>query len=72
MLGLADEVVGVAAPGPVLLKLRNDKDAHVGSGTQYLSLVECSHRFGAHDPCGTHNIWYCLFLLDLTLSEMAI
>ena len=61
-----------AAPGPVLLTPRNDKDAHVGSGTQFLSSGGCSHRFDVHDPCGTHSIWYCLFLLDLTSSDMAI
>ena len=71
-LGLADEVVVVVAPGPDLLKPRNDEDAHVGSGTQFLSSVGCSHLFGVHDPCGTHSIWYCLFLLGLTSSEMAI
>ena len=62
----------MAAPGPVLLKPRNDEDAHVGSGTQFLSSAGCSHRFGVHDPCGTHSIWYCLFLLGLTSSKMAI
>ena len=62
----------MAALGPDLLKPRNDKDAHVGSGIQFLSLVGCSHLFGVHDPCGTHSIWYCLFLLGLTSSEMAI
>ena len=54
-----------------LLRPRNNEDAQVGSGIQSLSLVECSHRFGVHDPCRTHNIWYCLFLLGLTLSKMA-
>ena len=62
----------VVGPGPDLLKPRNDEDAHVGSGTQFLSSVECSHLFGVHDPYGTHSIWYCLFLMDLTSSEMAI
>ena len=70
-LGLADEVV-VAAPGPDLLKPRNDEDAHVKSNTQFLSSVGCSHLFGVHDPCGTHSIWYYLFLPSLTSSEMAI
>ena len=70
-LGLVDEVV-VVAPGPDLLKPHNVQDAHVGSGTQFLSLAGCSHRFGVHDPCGTHSIWYCLFLLGLTSSEIAI
>ena len=62
----------MAVPGLILLKLRNNEDVHVESGTEFLSLVECSHRFGAYDPCGTHSIWYCLFSLDLTSSEMAI
>ena len=62
----------VAAPSPDLLKPRNSEDAHVGSGIQFLSLAGCSHLFGVHDPCGTHSIWYCLFLLGLTSSEMAI
>ena len=70
-LGLVDKVV-VAASGPDLLKPRNDGDAHVGSGTKFLSSARCSHLFGVHDPCGTHSIWYCLFLLDLTSSEMVI
>ena len=70
-LGLADEVV-VAAPGPVLLKPRNGEDAHVGSGTQFLSSTGCNHRFSVHDPHGTHSIWYCLFLLGLISSKMAI
>ena len=62
----------MAAPGPNLLRPRNGKDAHVGPGTQFLSSVGCNHRFGVHDPCGTHNIRYCLFLLGLTSSEMVI
>ena len=62
----------MAASGPVLLNLRNGEDAHVGSGTQFISLVKSSHQFGAHDLCGTHSIWYCLFLLDLTSFEMVI
>ena len=62
----------MVAPGPDLLKPRNDEDAHVISGTQFLSSARCSHLFGVHDPCGTHNNWYCLFLLGLTSSEMAI
>ena len=62
----------MAAPDLVLLKPRNDIDAHVGSGTQFLSSVGCIHRFGVYDPCRTHSIWYCLFLLGLTSSEMAI
>ena len=60
--GLADKVV-VVAPSPDLLKPRNDEDAHVRSDTQFLSSTGCSHRFGVHDPCRTHSIWYCLFLL---------
>ena len=59
--------------GLVLAFLRscNDEDVRVGSGIQSLSSIGCSHRFNVHDPCGTHSIWYCLFLLGLTLSEMA-
>ena len=59
--------------GLVLAFLRpcNGEDVRVGSGIQSLSSVGCSHRFGVHDPCGTHSIWYCLFLLGLTLFEMA-
>ena len=56
---------------PALLRPCNDEDVRVGSGIQYLSSVGCSHRFSVHDPCGTHSIWYCLFLRGLTLSEMA-
>ena len=62
----------MAVPGPDLLKPRNGGDAHVGSSIEFLSLVGCSHLFGVHDPCGTHSIWYRLFLLNLTSSEMAI
>ena len=68
---MANEAV-VAAPGPDLLKPRHCEDAHVGSGTQFLSSIGCSHRFDVHDPYGTHSIWYYLFLLGLTSSEMAI
>ena len=59
--------------GLVLALLRpcSDKDVRVRSDIQSLSSVGCSHQFGFHDPCGTHSIWYCLFLLGLTLSEMA-
>ena len=62
----------MAAPGPDLLKPRNGEDAHVGSGTQFPSSVGCSHLFSVHDPCGPHNIWYRLFLMGMTSSEMAI
>ena len=62
----------MAVPGPDLLKPRNGEDAHVGLGTQFLSLAGCSHRFGVHDPYGAHSIWYCLILLGLTSSEMTI
>ena len=62
----------MAISGPSLMKPRNDGEAHVRSGTQFLSLAGCSHLFGAYDPYGTNSIWYCLFLLDLTSSEMAI
>ena len=62
----------MAALGPDLLKPRNNEDVHVGSSTKFLSSAGCSHLFGVHDPCGTHSIWYCLFLLGLTSSEMAI
>ena len=54
-----------------LLRPRNGKDVRVGSGIQSLSSIGCSHRFDVHDPWGTHSICYCLFLLGLTLSEMA-
>ena len=70
-LGLTDDMV-VAAPGSDLPKSRNDEDSHVRSDTQFLSSTGFSHRFGVHDPCGTHSIWYCLFLLGLTSSQMAI
>ena len=59
-LGLADEVV-MAGLVLALLRPRNDEDVRVGSGIQYLFSVGCSHRFGIHDPGGTHSIWYCLF-----------
>ena len=58
--------------GRDLRKPRNGEDAYVGSGTQFLSSAGCSHRFGVHDPYGIHSIWYCLFLLGLISSEMAI
>ena len=56
---------------PAFLRPRNDEDVRVGLGIQSLSSVGCSHRFGVHDPYGTHSIWYRLFLRGLTLSEMA-
>ena len=62
----------MAAPSPDLLNPRNGEDAHVGSGTQFLSSAGCNHRFGVHDLYGTHSIWYCLFLLGLTSFEMDI
>ena len=69
-MGLVDEVVVV---GLVLslLRPRNGEDVRVRPGIQSLSSVGCNHRFGVHDTCGTHSIWYCLFLLGLTLSKMA-
>ena len=54
-----------------LLRPRNGEVVRVGSGIQSPSSVGCSHRFDVHDPCGTHSIWYCLFLLGLTLFGMA-
>ena len=66
-LGLIVEVV-VVAPGPDLPKPRNGEGAPVGSGIQFPSSAGCSHMFGVRDPCGTHNIWYCLFFLGLTSS----
>ena len=69
--GLANEVV-VAAPGHDLPKPHNGEDAHVESDTQLLSSAGCIHRFSVRDPCGTHCIWYCLFLMGLTSSKMAI
>ena len=57
---------------PALLRPRNGYDVHVGSGIQFISLVGCNHPFDVHDPCGTHSIWYRLFLLGLTSYGMAI
>ena len=54
-----------------LLRPRNSEDVRVGSGIQSFSSIGCIHRFDIHDSRGTHSIWYCLFLLGLTLSEMA-
>ena len=62
----------MVAPVPDLLKPHNGGDAHVESDTQFLSSIGCSHRFGVHEPCGTHSIWYCLFLPDLTSSKTPI
>ena len=53
------------------LRPLNGEDVRVGLSIQSLSSIGCSHRFSVHDPCGTHSIWYCLFLRGLTLSEMA-
>ena len=69
-LRLADEVV-VAGLVLALLRPRNGEDVHVGSGIQSLSSVGCNHQFSVHDPYGTHSIWYCLFVLGLTLSKKA-
>ena len=62
----------MVVPGLDILKPCNDGDAHVGLGIQFLSLDGCSHLFGVHDPCGSHSIWYRLFLLGLISSKMAI
>ena len=59
-------------PSPDLLKPRNGGDAHVGLGIQFISLAGCIRLFGVHGLCGTHSIWYRLFLLGLTSSGMAI
>ena len=59
-------------PSPDFLRQHNDGDAHVGSGTQFLSLAGCSRLFGVHDPCGTRSIWIRLLLLGLTSSGMTI
>ena len=59
-------------PSLDLLRQHNGGDAHVRSGTQFLSLVGCSRLFGVHDPYGTRSIWCRLLLLGLTSSRMAI
>ena len=54
-MGLADAVVVVGLV-LALLRPRNGKDVRVELGIQSLSSVGCSHRFGVHDPYGTHSI----------------
>ena len=56
-------------PGSNLLKPRNGGDVPVGLGIRFLSSVEYSHMFGAHDLCGTHSNWSCLFLLGPSSSK---
>ena len=58
-------------PGSVLLKPRNDGDAHVKLGTLFLSSTECNHLLYAHDPYGILSTWWCLFLLGPSSSETA-
>ena len=51
---------------------RNGGGVHVGSGIRFLFSTEYSHMFDAHDLCGTHSTWSCLFLLGPSSSETAI
>ena len=56
-------------PSSDLLEPRNSGGDHVGLGIQFLSSIEYSHLFGAHDLCGTRSAWSCVFLLGLSSSE---
>ena len=56
-------------PSSDLLEPRNGGDVHVGLGIRFLSSVEYSHMFGAHDLCGTRSNWSCLFLLGTSSSK---
>ena len=58
-------------PGSDLLEPRNGGDVHVRLGIRFLSSTEYRHLFGAHDLCGTHSTWLCLFLLGPSSSETA-
>ena len=58
-------------PSSNLLEPSNNGDVHVGLGIQFLSSIEYSHLFGAHDLFGTRSTWLCLFLLGLSSSKMA-
>ena len=49
--------------GSNLLVPCNNGDVHVKLGIRFLSSIEYSRLFSAHDLCGTRNIWLCLFLL---------
>ena len=56
-------------PGSDLLEPRNSGDVHVGLGILFLSSVEYSHMFSAHDLGGTRSNWSCLFLLGPSSSK---
>ena len=56
-------------PGSDLLEPRNGGDAHVGLGIRFISSIEYSHFFSAHDLYGTRSTWLCLFLLGPSSSE---
>ena len=58
-------------PGSDLLEPRNDENVHIELGIRFLSSTKYSHLFSAHDLCGTHSTWLCLFLLGPYSSEMA-
>ena len=58
-------------PGSDHLEPRNSRDVYVELGIQFLSSTEFSHLFSAHDLCGTHSTWLCLFLLSSSSSETA-
>ena len=55
--------------GSNFLEPRNSGDVHVRLGIRFLSLIEYSNLFGAHDLYGTHSTWSCLFLLGPSSSE---
>ena len=60
-----------SVPCPNLLRPQSGEDVHIGSGIQFPSSVGCNHLFDVNDPYGIHSTWLSLFLLGLSLSEMA-
>ena len=56
-------------PSSDILEPSNGRDVHVGLGIRFLSSIEYSHLFSAHDLYGTRGTWLCPFLLGLSSSE---
>ena len=59
-------------PSSDIREPRSGGDVHVGSGIQFLFLIEYSHLSDAHDLYGSRSTWSCLFWLGPSSSEMTI
>ena len=58
--------------GSDLREPHNGGDVHVGSEIRFLFLTEYNHLPDAHDLCGSHSTWSCLFWLGPSSSKTAI